>query len=291
MPQKPKIKLLALDLDGTLLNPHGEVSDANRQAIRDAEDLGVLVTIATGRRFRDALPVARTMEFNAPLVTHNGALLKFAGEDEPVSAELLDHDVALDAIKIGKGFGGDALISTDPAGDGALLYERISADNIPLQHYVRWAKRLHGDEAEAAIYHVPEIENAVADHEVIHISYSGSCVKMRELTEILLAELGTRVKLLSTIYPQLDFTLIDILPPNASKGTGVGKLASMHGIAKNEIMVVGDNHNDLEMLEFAGTPVLMGNAHPSLLDRVEFYKTLGNEDDGVAAAIERFILN
>jgi hydroxymethylpyrimidine pyrophosphatase-like HAD family hydrolase len=89
----------------------------------------------------------------------------------------------------------------------------------------------------------------------------------------------------------MDFTLIDILPPDASKGIGVEKLASINGLTPDEVMVMGDNFNDLEMLEFAGTPVVMGNADPKLLEREEFYTTLSNDENGVAAAIERFIIN
>jgi len=77
------IKLLALDLDGTLLNSQGKISPKNKQAIRDAEDSGVLVTFATGRRFRDARPVALEVGFNAPIVTHNGALVKMPRPARP----------------------------------------------------------------------------------------------------------------------------------------------------------------------------------------------------------------
>jgi hydroxymethylpyrimidine pyrophosphatase-like HAD family hydrolase len=104
-------------------------------------------------------------------------------------------------------------------------------------------------------------------------------------------ELGETVTLLSTIYPDRNFTLIDILPPDASKGIGVERLAALNGIAAHEVMAIGDNFNDLEMLEFAGTGVVMGNADPSLLERQEFYTTLSNDEGGVAAAVERFILD
>jgi hydroxymethylpyrimidine pyrophosphatase-like HAD family hydrolase len=98
------------------------------------------------------------------------------------------------------------------------------------------------------------------------------------------------VTILPTIYPNLDFTLIDILPSDASKGTGVEKLAAINGLTAANVMVMGDNFNDVEMLEFAGTPVVMGNASPDLLGREEFYKTVTNNESGVAAAINRFIL-
>lgn len=285
------IKLLALDLDGTLLNSRGEIPDANRTAIRAAEDRGVLVTIATGRRFRDGRPVGLELELNAPLVTHNGALLKYADTLETVAASLIATETALEIVRVGKEFGGDALVSADPHGKGSLLYDRLSDDNIPLKKYIAWAKRLHGDEAEEAVMHVEDLNEVLNKHEVIHISFSGSCGRMDEMAEVLRAELCDTVTILSTIYPRLDFTLIDILPPDASKGEGLEKLAILNQLTPGEVMAIGDNFNDVEMLEFAGTAVVMGNADPSLLERDEFYTTVSNDEDGVAAAIDRFILS
>src|SRR5688572_16327616 len=141
------IKLLALDLDGTLLDSRGEIPDANRNAIRQAEQRGVLVTIATGRRFRDGRPLGLELELNAPLVTHNGALLKFADSLATVSAKLLNADTTQEIVRVGKEYGGDALVSTDPHGNGTLLYDRVSDNNIPLKKYLRWAENLHGGAA------------------------------------------------------------------------------------------------------------------------------------------------
>lgn len=284
------IKLLALDLDGTLLDSTGKVPEPNRRAIRAAEDAGVLVTIATGRRFRDALPVGIEMEFNAPLITHNGALLKYAESLETVAASILDLDATREIVRVGKRFGGNALVSADPHGKGSMLYDRVSADNIPLQRYLEWSTRLHGDEAEQALMHVADLHDALPDHEVIHISFSGQCEPMDRMLGFLKNELGDMVKILPTIYPRLDFTLIDILPPDASKGSGVEKLAILNGLTAENVMVIGDNFNDLDMLRFAGTPVVMGNADAGLLEQAEFYKTESNNNAGVAAAINRFIL-
>jgi Cof subfamily protein (haloacid dehalogenase superfamily) len=285
------IKLLALDLDGTLLDRRGQVPDANRDAIRAAEDAGVLVTIATGRRYRDAQPVGLDLELNAPLITHNGALLKYAQSTETVAASLLDIGTTLEVIRVGKAFGGDALVSTDPTGRGTLFYDRVSADNIPLQKYIEWSRTLHGDDAERAVCHVEALETVVGDQQVIHISFSGSCGRMAEMIGVLQSELSGLVTILPTIYPRMDFTLIDILPPDASKGIGIEKLASIEGLVPEEVMSIGDNFNDLEMLEFAGIAVVMGNADPRLLAQEKFYTTLTNDESGVAAAIERFILN
>ncbi len=172
-----------------------------------------------------------------------------------------------------------------------LLYDRVSDDNAPLQKYLRWSESLHGDGADHAVRHVPVLEDVLDKHEIVHISFSGNCAAMHELQSSLKGELGMGVTILATVYPKLDFTLIDILPPGASKGHAVARLAQINGLTSDNVMVVGDNYNDLEMLEYAGTAVVMGNAASGLRDRQEFYTTLTNDEGGVAAAIKRFILN
>lgn len=284
------IKLLALDLDGTVLNSRGEITDRNRRAIREAEDAGVLVTIATGRRFRDARPVGLDLELNAPLITHNGALLKYAQSLETVGADLISTETCLEIIRVGKDYGGDAFVSVDPAGPGTLIYDRVSDANEPLRRYLEWATTLHGDEARSSVIHVERLEDEIGNHDVIHVSFSGSCARMYDMQRFLEDELGDTVTVLATVYPVRDFTLLDILPPNSSKGSGLEKLAAINRIDREELMAIGDNFNDIEMLEFAGTSVVMGNADPSLLEREEFYTTLSNDESGVCAAIEQFIL-
>ena len=284
------IKLLALDLDGTLLNSHGEISVENIKAIQKAEEKGILVTIATGRRFRDALPVAFQLRLNAPVICHNGALIKYADTLETVAVSIVPQKTVREILRVGREFGGDALVSADPHGKGVLLYDRISDENVPLQKYIAWGKRLHGAEAEEAVHHVENLEAICGEVETVHVSFSGSCALMAQLEMILRNELQTSATILTTVYPRLDFTLIDILPPDASKGIGVEKLALINKLSAENVMVMGDNYNDLEMLEYAGTAVVMGNASPDLLERAEFQTTLSNDENGVALAIEKFIL-
>ena len=284
-----KIKLLALDLDGTLLDSRGKLSETNKRAIKRAESAGVLVTIATGRRFRDALPVGLELETNAPLITHNGALLKYAQTLETVHASIISVETTREIVRVGKNFGGDALLSAEPGGAGILLYDPVSDDKVPLQKNIDWSKRLHGADAESAIHHVENLENVIGDVETIHVSFSGTCAAMAEMETVLKRELGASVNILTTVYTPLNFTLIDLLPPGASKGTGVEKLAAINDLTAENVMVMGDNFNDLEMLEYAGTPVLMGNALSELLESEKYHRTLSNDENGVALAIERFI--
>lgn len=285
-----QIKLLALDLDGTLLNSRGKISEENLTAIRAAEERGVLVTIATGRRFRDARPVGIEAELNAPLITHNGALTKYAQTLETVNVSILNEAEAREVLRVGKAFCPDAMISCDPRGKGLLLYDSVSETNIPLQKYIAWSRRLHGDEAEEAVRHVPSLEDVLPEVEIVHISFSGSCASMVGLQNALETELGESVKVLATIYTAQNFTLLDILHAEASKGYGLKTFAEFRNIQREEIMVVGDNFNDVEMLDFAGVPVVMGNAAPELLENAKYETTLSNDESGVASAIERFIL-
>ena len=114
---------------------------------------------------------------------------------------------------------------------------------------------------------------------------------MAALEATLQEELGDRVKIFCTTYAQKDFSLIDIVHPAASKGAGVAAAAQELGISAMEVMAVGDNLNDLEMLEFAGTAVIMENAEPMLRNLPGFHVTAANDADGVALAVERFILS
>lgn len=285
------IKLLALDLDGSVLNSRGEIPDENRNAIHAAENAGVLVTIATGRRFRDARPVGIELGLNAPLITHNGALLKYAQTLDTVHADLIATETCREIIRVGTTFGGDAFVSVDPTGPGTLIYDRVSEENEPLRRYLAWATTLHGDEASFAVIQVDSLANEVDKHDVIHVSFSGSCARMDDMQSFLENALGDNVTILATIYPKRDFTLLDILPPNSSKGSGLKRLAEINTIGRADVMAIGDNFNDIEMLEYAGTSVVMGNADPGLLEREEFYTTLSNDEGGVAAAIRKFILD
>lgn len=284
------IKLLALDLDGTLLNSGGKIPEANKNAIRRAEEKGVKVTICTGRRFRDARPVGLELELNAPIICHNGALLKYADSLETVAASTIVEETVMEILRVGSNFGADAMISVDPHGKGILLYERISDDNIPLQKYIAWSKTLHGSGAEESVMRVESLKKSILDHKTVHVSFSGTCRKMAKMQTLLQNELQADATILATIYPKLDFTLLDILPPDASKGTGLEKLAKLNGLKAENVMAIGDNFNDLEMLEFAGKPLLMGNAAPELLESKGYETTASNDENGVALAIERFIL-
>ena len=287
------IRLLALDLDGTLLNSRGEVSERNLGAIAEARASGVRVALVTGRRFRDARPLALELGLDVPVISHNGALTKHARTLETVAVRLLPLEAACEVLRVGREANADALISDDPHGAGVLVYDHMSDDNTALAKYIAWSRRIHGDEAAEAVRRVESLEDYL-DHAPVHIAFSGNIARMKSLSERLCAELGAGVKLLSTIYPKMDFALLDVLHPEVSKGVGVQAAAREQGLSAAEVMAIGDNFNDLEMLQMAGTSVLMGNAEASLRellqDQLNCHPTATNDEDGVALAIEKFIL-
>lgn len=284
------ISLLALDLDGTLLDSGGRISERNRLAIENAREQGVRVALVTGRRFRDSRPVALELGLDIPLISHNGALTKHANTLQTVAVLPLPLTAAREALRVGREAGADALLSDDHEGLGVLIYDHLRSENSPAHRYIRWARRIHGEEGRNAVQQVASLKDYL-DHEPIHLAFSGRCEEMDQLEEILHAELGATVKILGTKYPEQDFTLLDILNPAASKGAGVAAAAAELGAGSEEIMAIGDNYNDLEMLLFAGTGVVMANAPLSLREIAGLHPTASNTDDGVALAIEQFILN
>jgi 5-amino-6-(5-phospho-D-ribitylamino)uracil phosphatase len=285
------ISLLALDLDGTLLNGRGQISDRNRAAIESARAASVRVALVTGRRFRDSRPIALELGLDVPVISHNGALTKHAETLQTVSVLPLPLAAAREALRVGRDSGADALLSDDYEGLGTLIYDRLSGENTAVHKYIAWARRIHGEEeGRRSVLQVESLE-AYLDHEPIHLAFSGSCARMDQLEEILHAELGATVKILGTKYPEQDFTLIDIVNPAASKGAGVAATAAELGVSPDEIMAIGDNYNDLEMLLFAGTGIVMANAPVSLREIAGLHPTASNSEDGVALAIEKFILH
>ncbi|HEY3579297.1 MAG TPA: HAD-IIB family hydrolase [Pyrinomonadaceae bacterium] len=284
------IRLVALDLDGTLLDPRGRITQRNLNAIENARAAGVRVALVTGRRFRDSRPVALELGLDVPLISHNGALTKHAETLQTVAVLPLPLDAARESLRVGRSAGADALLSDDHEGLGVLVYDHLSGDNVAVHRYITWATRLHGgEEGRSAVQQVDSLEDYL-DHEPIHLAFSGRCVAMDQLEELLKSELGDSVKVLSTKYFEQDFTLVDVVNPAASKGAGVAAAAAELNIDAEEIMAVGDNYNDLEMLLFAGTGVVMANAPLTLREIPGLHPTASNVEDGVALAIERFIL-
>ena len=274
------IRLIALDIDGTLLSSRFTVSDRNRAAIAEATRRGIEVALVTGRRYDFALPVAQQIESPLTMIVNNGALVR-TKEGRTHLRHLLSRETALRVLQATQQWREGASVVFDRPMANQVMLETINLeDGIRGAYYKRNLPFL----AEAR-----PLESCL-DEDPIQVMISGPVRPMREAERALrsvpfLHEFALAV----TIYESKDFSMIDVINPAVSKGTTLAEWAGLRNIARQEILAIGDNHNDEEMLSFAGIPVVMENAVPELKSR-GWHITHTNDEDGVAAAIERFAL-
>ena len=274
------IRLLALDIDGTLLNPRGEITPRTRSALDEVQRRGILVALVTGRRFGSARPVVLELGLSVPLVSHNGALTKNVSTLDTIGFHPLDIETAREVIRIGRAHGTDMICCDDPNGLGVMVIDGVSPENRALHRYL--------DKYRDSLREVPDLLEYV-DHAPIQIMFSGSCDPIDDFADQLQQQLDGRIQLFKTRYRSVDLTILDAISTTASKGASVDEIALSYGIDCADVMAVGDNHNDLTMLRRAGVGVVMANAEDEL-KAMGFALTASNDDDGVAIAIEKYIL-
>lgn len=236
--------------------------------------------LVTGRRFGSARELVQKLELEIPLISHNGALTKNIETLETLDFHPLDTGIARMIIGIGRELGVDMICCDDPHGLGTMVIERVSEDNKSLHRYL--------DKYRDSVVTVPDLLEYV-DHAPIQMMFSGRCDPMDEFAEDLKTAMGERIQLFKTRYRSVDLTILDALSVTASKGASLSAIAKKHNIDREEVMAIGDNHNDLTMLRYAGIGVVMANAEDEL-KQLGFELTSSNEEDGVAEAIEKHLL-
>lgn len=289
--------MIAIDLDGTLLGADGRVSTGNLAALQAAEAAGMMVVIATGRRHFYALHVLGELGLGEGmiLVSSNGAIVRTLGSTL-IERTLMPTDVALGLCAHLGEFRNALVITFDKADShgkdlrGALVVEELADLHASIG---RWMTA-----NEAFLDHVHPIENALQGDAPIQMMLCGTVERMRRAEARMLLCKGVRavadttpggtISLNRTEYPERDLSIVDILPAGCSKGAALLRVAATHGIQPEELMAIGDNWNDLSMLEIAGWPVLMGNA-PGEMKEVAVTRgwqtTAPHDADGVAEAI------
>jgi len=274
------IRFIALDIDGTLLNSRYEVSAANRAAIAMATQRGIEVALVTGRRYDFAMPVAEQIDSPLTMIVNNGALLRTKA-GETLQRHLLPRDTAR-----------RVLMATVPWREAtAVVFDRPKANQVMLQS-IDWDDPTRGGyytrNREFLAEAVP-LESCL-EEDPIQVMFTGGVAAMREAESTLRrVQFAGEFALAVTVYEEKNFSMIDVIHPAVSKGAALAEWTGSRGVARGEIMAIGDNHNDLEMLSFAGIPVVMENGVPELKER-GWHVTRSNDQDGVAAAIERFAL-
>ena len=304
------IRLLALDIDGTLLDSSGRLPGANRDAIARAIDRGVEVALATGRRYDYARPIFEQLPGPLTLILSNGAVVK-QRDGQTVMKRLLPREVARDIILSVPQYRHGAAVTFDRPRTAQIVYQSID-----------WNHPRHGRFFAANRPYLAEVDplEDCLTEDPVQVMFTGACAEMRELFNRLRAGLGTgtppseaeeagacrsdgaakraavvdeapnhRYSVALTEYEFRDFSLVDVLQAGCSKGTALEEWSRRRGYVREEVMAVGDNLNDLEMLEFAGRPIVMGNGIVDLKDR-GWTVTGTNDEAGVARAVETFIL-
>jgi Cof subfamily protein (haloacid dehalogenase superfamily) len=278
---KSRIRLLAIDVDGTLLDPNFEIPVANITALRRAHESGIEIILVTGRRHAFAVPIAEKLGFYDKLwlISSNGAITRsFSGET--FHRDLLPAETAKRLAAEMAAFRGNLVITFDQESKGALVLEHTRELTGSIQ---RWLK----SNMEFIEFVVP-IEEALT-RDPVQAMFCGGVKRMQQAQAALLAsDLKPDVTVLRTEYPHRDLCIMDVLNRDCSKGHAVKRWAAFRGLDSGDVMAIGDNYNDVEMLEFAGIPVVMGNAS-SELKQNGWHVTLSNSESGVAAAVEKFV--
>ena len=274
------IRLLAIDIDGTLLDRAGNVPPENRRAIAAALDRGVQVALVTGRGFTFARPVAEQLDLPVVLVASNGALVRRL-DGTTILRRLMPLATARDVLAQTAGYRAEAAVVFDRPGAGQLVSGGLDWSHPSRAgYYGRYG---------ALISEVLPLEDCLLE-DPIEVMFTGGIARMRDLVGLLEHGPDAASYAVSFVeYAWRDFVLVDVLGAGVTKGTTLAEWARAMDLPRTAIMAVGDNHNDREMLEFAGTGVVMGNSVPELLDG-GFAVTGTNDEAGLAQAIDRFVL-
>jgi Cof subfamily protein (haloacid dehalogenase superfamily) len=270
------IRLIGVDVDGTLLDSRGRVPEDNRQAIHDVVARGVHVALVTGRSYPFARPVADSLPPEVTLIVSNGAIERTA-DGSTLARRLLPRETAAAVLDTTRDYRHAAALIFDRDAERQFIFETLDWETPNRKGY--WERN------QSLIDRAVPLEDALVE-DPIQVMFNGGVDEMRVLRGLLGCG-GHPCAVSVTEYVDRDFTLLDVTAREATKGQALAWRASEMGLSRNEVMAVGDNFNDIEMLEFAGCPVVMGNAVSALKSR-GWPVTGGHDDAGLAQAISRF---
>lgn len=269
-----KYKMIAIDLDGTLLKDDKTISLANMRALLDAMKAGVRICVSTGRAWPGAKAFVKQIDCNAPVITSNGAMLIDSATDEIIYECTLDKEIAKAVYDLGNEFDMSQIV---------------------------WAKNiLYGNKLNNRLY---DYSNRFGKMPPLKVTDFGE-LNDGGILKLLWYDEPERIsKVLSELrsgkYPALAGTdkvtvctsndnFLEFFSPLVSKAEGLNRIVNKYGIDSGEVIAIGDGGNDIEMLHWAGLGVAMGNASDAVKAEADTV-TDTNEQDGVAKVIKKYI--
>jgi HAD superfamily hydrolase (TIGR01484 family) len=247
-----------------------------------ASDIGTHVAVATGRRFPSAAKFLRTLGVDPFVIANTGAIVKDGLDGGVLRRRMLPIEIANETLGIAEREGAEPIVHDGPEAEGHLTL-RDSARRI--EAFARYL-----NETSPPPRWVPQIR---LTQDPVQIGFAATVDEIRRLARTFASELGAsleRVHLARTEYVNEDLALLDVLEAGATKSSALRFLCEHLGVERDETLAIGDNWNDVDMLEAAGLGVVMGNAADELHSR-GFAKTSTNDEAGVARAVERFVLS
>lgn len=263
-----KYKLMAVDIDGTLLNDKGEITPATLDAIKKSVEQGLVFTLASGRPMKGIEYLNSILNLDVPLITYNGAKIIMSKSKEVVFEQKLAYEFIKVILELGEKNSVTMMLWKDDQ-----LY--VNKMNERVNKYIRSTKVtpiLMHDRDET-------IKNGV--DKILWYDDAEKMVKhIKEIKELL----GDKINYHTSLPFFLEFN-----DRNASKALAMKKLGEYYGIKQSEMIAIGDGFNDLSMIQYAGLGVAMENAVKSIKSKAD-YITLSNNEDGIAHVINKFVL-
>ncbi|MDR2600534.1 MAG: Cof-type HAD-IIB family hydrolase [Oscillospiraceae bacterium] len=273
-----KYRLIASDMDGTLLNNNHELTDRTRRAIIKTVEAGVMFVVATGRPFSNVGIIREIFDtvnngagIDMPFIVYNGAAAFMGKSEKQLFEEYLDFDLACEAFSIGQKLDIPQIVWTGPQ----LWANRISEET---NNYHCFCKGLD----MKIISDLAEIKDEVSG--VSKVLWISEPNRIKKLGYEMSDHFGYKLNCFSSMPIFLEF-----VSANAGKGIALAEICKLYDISSSEVIAVGDAYNDVSMMDFAGFSVAVENA-PEDIKEICDYITLSNENDGVADLIEKFIL-
>ncbi|MGP0064020.1 MAG: Cof-type HAD-IIB family hydrolase [Isosphaeraceae bacterium] len=287
-----RYRMLALDVDGTLLDPDGTLRPRTAEAVARAARAGMRPVLCTGRRYRRARPIAELLGLDAPLVCNSGAIVKEPADHRTLWRADFDPELAAEVLELFRAHDHPSVVFTDrDPDDFDFIIPAFPTGRKPFDDYVA-KNREHAEidpsgRGGAAIGGLPL---GVPDGEPLyHVCAIGTRDQMLALERAALDRMAGRIQTFVLRTSRYLGTMCEILRVDASKWTAVLHLAELWGIEPGEICAVGDDANDVSMIRNAGLGVAMGHAHPEI-QAVADLVTGGHDEDGVAMLVDEVLL-